>query len=142
MKKALCLITLLLSANSYAEQLHNYEQIKSATAEGKNIRIFVDYSKCTTSSGQKVMPSYSGAYTPNEVTINNDAGYIAASLLHFTMNNPQFPSKPVYEFIRYSISNDNSVVLTETVLNPVDYSPLTNKFTLNCKIDESTRIFY
>ena len=142
MKKLLCLTTLLFVSHCYAEQLHSYDQIKSAIAEGKNIRIYVDYSKCTTSSKQKSMPSYSGVYTPNSITINNDAGYIATSMLHFTLNHPQFLSKPVYEFLRYTITSDNSVVLTETVLNPVDYSPLSNKFVLNCKIDEGTKIFY
>ena len=141
MKRLLCLTTLLFASHCYADQLHNYEQIKSAIAEGKNIRIFVDYSKCTSSSKQKGMPNYSGAYTPNEITINNDAGYIAASILHFTMNHPQFPSKSVYEFLRYTISSDNSILLTETVVNPVDYSPLSAKFSLNCKIDDGTKIF-
>jgi|SRR5579885_421958 hypothetical protein len=141
MNKLLFATALLFASTSFADQLHNYDQVKSAVVAGKSIRIFIDFSKCATSSKNAHMPSYLGLYSPNEIAINDDAGYIAASLLHFTLNNPAFPSKPVYEFTRYTISNDNTVVMSDTPLNAGDFKPLNEKLTFTCKLDESARIY-
>jgi hypothetical protein len=143
MKKLILLpAALLLAANSFADQLHNFDQIKSAVMTGKAIHFVVDYSKCVSSVKNAAHVSYSGTFTPDAVAINNDAGYLATSLMHFTLNNPLFPAKPVYEFVRYTLHNDNTLTIADQALEAATYTPLTNgNMTYTCKIDESATIY-
>lgn len=86
-------------------------------------------------------PSYTTVYNPKELIINNDSGYMAASLMHFTLNDPQFPSKPVYGYARYTISRDGSVTLAFQTLDAINYSPLTDIYSYSCKLGESAKIY-
>lgn len=143
MKKFILLSSLIFATNCFANPLQNFEQIKAAINEGKNVRIIIDYAKCSMTTGTKntTMPSYTGAYTPNEIGINNDAGYVAASSMHFTLNNPQFPSKAIYEFVRYTISSDGSIAISLTNLDAANFTTLTGKMSFTCKMNESARIY-
>src|SRR5437773_9738786 len=98
MRKWIIFTILLLTSNCFAGQLYNYEQIKCAIKEGKLIRIFVDYTKCTSRSplsSQRIMiANHDVVYTPNEMVIN-DEGDIVSSILYFTMNDGHYPSRPV-----------------------------------------------
>lgn len=141
MRKYVPLVCLFLAANGFAQELHNFDQIKSAITTGKLIRIAVDFSQCSPANKENFLAKYPFAvFTPNEVVINND-GNIAASLMHFTLNDPNFPAKPVYQFIRYTITADNNVTLSAQVLDAVNYTPITNKFSFNCKIDTGSKIY-
>lgn len=141
MKNLILFITLLFTSTCYAEQLHNYDQIKSAVDEGKLIRIFVNYTKCTPASlAQKMVGNHDAVYTPNAIAITNE-GDIVSYILYFTMNDGRYPSKAIYQYGKYSISNNNTLVLTFTSLNAIDYSPLGNSESLTCKIDDGVKIF-
>ena len=87
-----------------------------------------------------MVPNDAAVHTMNEVALTTD-GDIVNWVMHFTMNKPEFPLKPVYEYIRYVISKDKSVVLSYTTLNATDYTPLGETGTLTCKIDEGAKFF-
>lgn len=140
MKKLLCFTTLFLASTGFANQLHNFDQIKSAVTDGKLIRIYVDYTKCSSSSKQLTVPNNAAIYTPNAMAIGND-GSIGAYVLYFTMKDPRYPAKAVYQYGRYVISSDNSLALTFTVLNAADYSSLEGNTSINCKIDDGAKVF-
>jgi hypothetical protein len=140
LKKFICFTTLFLGSTSFADQLHNYEQIKSAVSEGKLIRILVDYEKCTAISAQKMVGNHYAVFTPNAIAISND-GHIGTYILYFTLKDPHYPSKAVYQHGSYIISKDNSLAITFTTLNAADYTQLGTSVNINCKIDDSAKVF-
>ncbi|TAK73968.1 MAG: hypothetical protein EPO11_07650 [Gammaproteobacteria bacterium] len=139
--KKLIFAFLFLATNSFALELHTYDQINAAVSTGKSIHILIHYSQCTAPSAKPEQSGSSSVFTPNEMSINNDNGYIAASLMHFTLNNPDFLGKPIYEFSRYTLLNNNSVSLSSQVLDAVTYSPLTNKVTYNCQLNTGAKVY-
>ncbi|MBX3709909.1 MAG: hypothetical protein KIT56_07835 [Gammaproteobacteria bacterium] len=140
MKKFICFITLFFASTSFAEQLHNFKQIESAVSEGKLIRILVNYEKCTPLSTQKMVGNHYAVFTPNAMAIGND-GNIGTYVLYFTLQDPHYPSKAVYQHGNYIISKDNSITITFTTLNAADYTQMGTSITINCKIDDSAKVF-
>ena len=141
MNKYLLLAGILLITNAYSVQLHNYLQIKDAVTNGIQVRIVTDFSKCTGDANQVNGPNFSSVYTPNEIIINNEADYITASLMHFTLNHPASPGQPIYEFNRYILTNTGELTLSMTALNAADYTPIAAKVTYHCKTGDSARFY-
>lgn len=138
MKKISFLALLLISTNNTAGQLHNFTEIKTAATKGKSIHIIIDFLKCVTRN-KAPAPVSMGVFTPNTIYITQD--YVAASLMHFTLNNPGFPERPVYEFVRYTITPDNNVDVVAQTLDAVNYTPLSNKFSFYCQIGTGAKIY-
>jgi hypothetical protein len=61
--------------------------------------------------------------------------------MHFTLNNPNFPKVPLYEFVRYTFTDDNNLNLSYQVLDAQNYSPLTEKASYICKLDVGVKIY-
>lgn len=141
MKKILLLPLLFIVTNSVADELHNFDQVKSAVMTGKSIRIAIDFSKCSTAKKDATPFKYSiGVFTPNEIIVTNE-GNIAASLTHFTLNDTSVPGKPVYQFVRYTITDDNNIDVSSQLLDATNYASISDKSSFNCKIDTSAKIY-
>lgn len=142
MKKFLLLPLLLTTTSVFANVLHSYDDIHTAVLDGKSIRIALDFDKCTPHyRASKLRPSFGiGIFTPNEIIIEGD-GSIDASLLHFTLNDPHAPSKPIYQFARYTITSNNNVNLSTKALDAVTYTPISDGFSFDCKIDLGAKIY-
>lgn len=140
MKKFISYIALFISSSSFAAQLHNYEQIVNAVSNGKFIRLVMNYQKCIIAKGVRTIPNNYAVYTPNAMAIDTE-GSIGTYLLYFTMNDPSFPSKPVYQYVKFIISKDDNLQMILKDLNPNDYSPLGFEQTLNCKIDDGVTVY-
>lgn len=139
MKKVMLLASLLfISSNSFSDELHNFNEIKASAMTGKPLHIAVDVLKCSPSNASTETFSIA-SFTPDTLQIMN--GSIATSFTHFTLNNPSFLDKPVYEFVRYTMSDDNNLNLIIQVLDAVNYTSLSGKFTLNCKIGSAARFY-
>jgi hypothetical protein len=139
MKKLILLTSLLSATNCFANALHNFDEIKTAVITGKTIHIVIDFSKCSMPSKQMTRSVVIGAFTPNAIQIVND--HIATSLTHFTLTNPSFPEKPVYEYIKYTITDKNNVNVTHQVLDAANYTSLSNISSFNCKIESGAQIY-
>jgi hypothetical protein len=142
MKKILLLPLLFTATSVFANVLHSYDDIHAAVLDGKSIRIALDFDKCTPHfRAPKQRPSFGiGIFTPNEIVIEGD-GRIDASLLHFTLHDPHAPSKPIYQFARYTITSDNNVNLSAKALDAVTYTPISEGFSFDCKIDSGAKIY-
>lgn len=140
-KLTLSLLSLLaLSVNSYALELHSFNAVKSAVLSGQTLHIAVDLNRCEATSLAAVnQTTWAGIYTPNIVAVVFDR--IVTSVQHFTLDNPAFPDKPVYEFGKYSMTTDGNVNLTIQVLDATSYKPLSDKITLDCKMGSGAHIF-
>ena len=138
MKKLALLASLLISTNSIAGELHNFNEVKTAIVTGKTIHIAINFSRCSASNKGMTQSMSIGVFTPNAIAITD---HIATSLTHFTLDNPSFPGKPVYEFVRYTITGDNNVNLTDQVLDAVNYTPISDKVSFNCKLETGAKIF-
>jgi hypothetical protein len=137
MKKIILLTALLTSSNCFSDDLRNFNEIKTAATSGKNIHIMIDFAKCTAPSSTQA--TVTTVFTPNALMIVNNR--ISTSLTHFTLNNPSYSGKPVYEFVKYIVTDDNSVQVTNQVLDAVSYAPLGDTSTFNCKIDAGARFY-
>lgn len=139
MKRYIPSVFLLMISNCFADELHNYNETKLAVITGKTIHITIDFEKCATTNKKISRSMIVGVFTPNEIQIVNDN--IATSFMHFTLNNPAFPGKAVYEFVRYTITGNNDVNLTAQALDATNYKPVSDTISFNCKIESGARIY-
>ena len=139
MKKIILFSSLLISSPSFATDLHHYDQVKNAVSSGVPIHIVIDFEKCKSSNTVATQAAITGMYTPEAVLMVGDQ--LMTSFKHFTLSNPEFAGKAVYEYVKYTIASDDSVSLTSQVLDVANYRPLADKKTFNCKLDESARIY-
>ena len=138
MKKMALLSSLILSTTSMAGELPNYNAIKTSVLSGKSIHIVIDFSKCSTSAKNIADSTSVGIFSPSSIAITD---HIATSLTHFTLNDPSFPARPVYEFVRYVITDDNHVNLTTQVLDAVNYGPISDKISFNCPLETAAKVY-
>ena len=138
-KKIILLSALLLSSNLFAKELQNYDEVKSAVLNGQSIHINVDFTKCATAARQNAEDLHVASFTPTAIQIARD--HIATSLTHFTLGNPHYPDKPIYEFIKYTINQNGILILNAQALNPLLYTPIGEAMTFTCKVGEGVRIF-
>lgn len=139
MKKGMCLAACLLASSSFAATLGSYDAIHNNVVAGKSMRIAIDFAQCTAKGKALVQPMRLALYTPNEIAVFSD--HIAASLTHFTINNPAFPGEPVYEFARYNITPDNTVNLSIQVLAAANYAPMTEKSEVLCTLGTAAKVY-
>ena len=130
---------LLISNFCYSQELLNFNQIKTALLSGNSIHINIDFLKCTGPSQKTFSTSYIGLFTPNQIMIGSD-GTINTSFKFFTLDNPNFPRTPIYEYVTYSIKDNNSLQLTTEVLN-AEHHPLTEMFSFTCEIGKGAKIY-
>ena len=148
MKKLLLLSALFISTNSFALQpLTTFNEIKTALITGQKLRIVFDIAQCTFPPSTKPVDKQAaglagvGAYTPNEIFFDGTANLIAASLPHFTLNDPRYLNRPVYDFDRYTITPDNNITVINRVLDATNYAILGNSFSFTCKLGVAAVIY-
>lgn len=139
MKKAIILASCLMATNGFAAKLGTFAEIQNSVESGKLVRIVINFSKCTGNNKSMIDSMRFGAYTPNEIALLPDQ--IAASLTHFTLNNPSFPGIPVQEFVRYSIMPDNTLALSIQVLAATNYETMGEKLNLSCALDTAANVY-
>lgn len=140
MKKLLLLSSLcVLSTAGFAGELNDYEAIKNALTNGQSVRLVTNFAQCTTLSPTVLKTMMVGIFTPNEIGFTDN--HIATSMTHFTMNDPFFPNKPVFEFARYTITPDNNISVSLQVLEAPTYIQLMDKISFNCKINEAVKVY-
>lgn len=130
---------MFIGANSFAGELHNFAEVKSAVTTGKSIHIATDFAKCSASKKDALQSTHVAVFTPNEMQVVDTR--ISSSFMHFTLNNSEFSDTPVYEFVRYTIMDDNNLNVSYQALDARSYSPLREKMTFNCKIDTGVKIY-
>jgi hypothetical protein len=137
MKKSIFLVSCLLAGSSFATSLSTYEAIKDAVEAGHQIRIGVDFARCTGSDNPLGMRK--AFYTPNEIVTNVD--YVSASLTHYTLNDPAFPGQPVYQFAGYKFYPDNALVMTVQVLAAANHVPMAEKVIMRCALGAGVTVY-
>lgn len=130
---------LLFATFGFANTLHDYNDITSALISGKSLHIVTDFAQCNASNKLGSEIRSIAIFTPNEIGITND--HIVTALTHFTVNDPYFPGKPVYEFARYTITPDNNMNVSLQVFDAATYALLKDKVSFNCKVGQSTKIY-
>lgn len=140
MKKLVYLLALLATTLANSETLHNYEQVKAAVFEGKYLRLVINYQKCTQTKGQMKVGNNYAVFSPNALAVTTE-GSFASYLLYFTLFDPNYLSKPVYQYFRYFINKDNTLQINMSDLSAVDYSPLGFEGSMSCKLDDAVTIF-
>jgi hypothetical protein len=136
MKKILfCLLLALPSLDVFADELKNFDELKSAIQNGKTIKLVFLLNKCEPSR-EKVLTAVS---SPTSFMLFDDR--ISTSVLRFTRNEPRYLGKSIFEFFTYTFSQDNHMLLRLDFLNAPDYALLGNAPELNCVIGSSVKIF-
>lgn len=138
MKKLILIPFLFISTHVFAHQLHHFSDLKKALAKGHLIRIAVDFAAC--SASEKGSPSFHlGLFTPNAIQVMDSR--IVTSLTHFTIGNAKFPDLPIYEFIKYTLTDNDNLNLSHQILDARNYSALSEKFSMDCKIGAGVKIY-
>jgi hypothetical protein len=133
------LVSTVLAANASAAQLPDYTAVQTALLNGKSIHYVVDFTKCKTTSPEAKALTNAAVFEPNEMILAPD--HIATSLNHFTLDDPSYPDKPIYEFIKYTLDKDGTLLLGVQDLNAVDFSMLGNGYTVTCKMNDGLNVF-
>ena len=140
MQKLILIGGLLFTTSGFATVLHNYNEISSALTNGKTIHFVTDFSQCNAQNKPAELTTMSvGIFTPNEIGLTND--HIATALTHFTVNDPYFPGKPVVEFSRYTITQDDNMNVALKVFDAATYALLKDNISFDCKIDQATKVY-
>ena len=134
-------LALICAGTASAHQLHTFAEVKTVLEKGSRIHFVLDFSKCDLGAKKNSPLNYSGYIVPNEMVINNDAGYLATSILHFTLNEPGFQDRPVYVFSRYTLTNDGKMTLAYQTMDAQSFAPLNEKHSFVCNLDEGVRIY-
>jgi len=138
MKKLFLITALFISTHTFADELPNYDAIKTAVLSGKTIHITVNFAKCQTPKQSQNLTNV-GIFTPNEIMLLSDE--MATSFNHFTMNNPAFPNRAVNEFATYRITSDNTLNLTYQLIDPQNYTILGDKMEVQCALGKGAKVF-
>jgi hypothetical protein len=143
MKKWLLLALLVTSTPSFALELWNYWEVKSAAMAGKQLHFVVNLLKCTAHTSN--MPLTDGTaiaiYTPNEMDVMSD--HMATSVTHFTLQkqpDPTQPPVPVYEFARYTLTPDDNMNIAVWILD-VNHNVTPSHMTFDCKINDAAKVY-
>lgn len=142
MKRIIFLFALFLSTSSFAakHEVAQYDDIKTAIAQGFSIRIVTDFAKCKPSNNARAAATIMSmaSVLPSEIGVTNE--HIAASTNHFTTNDPLFLNRPVYEFVRYTLTPDNNAIISLKVFDATNYQVLLDKMDFTCKIGDATHV--
>lgn len=138
-KKFLCFLSALITFSAHADELKNFNELKSSIYNGKKINIVVLLDQCKSTENSSNSIAMSGTFSPDAFMISKDQ--ILASDLHFTRNSPGYKNQSVFEFTTYRFSTDNKVTLLVQTLKATNYSPLGKERILNCSVTSSVKLF-
>ncbi len=140
MKKIIFLALCFIATAANAFEIKEYNFLRLFAARGVVLHIAVDFSQCTVTSATSPTATSSVAmFTPSSLQIADDN--IATSFKHFTLDDPAYPGKAVYEFVRYTFTADNSLALTSQTLDATNYALLGDPVKLTCKLGSGVRVF-
>jgi len=57
------------------------------------------------------------------------------------LDNPAYPEKPLYEFVRYTIMDTNKVNVIYQMLDATNLSPLSRKMLFDCEIEVAAKFY-
>lgn len=140
MRKTALITALLLTTNTFANELASFEQIKTAATQGKTLHIAIDFSQCRTLE-RTAAPAMNniGVFTPQSVQVTKHA--LVTSFTHFTLNNPNYPDQPTQEFIKYRIDTRDIVTVTIQTLDATNYARLGQPIAVSCPLGNAAKIY-
>jgi hypothetical protein len=119
---------------SYADELKNFDAIKSEVLTGKAISLTLDFSQCTPKN------HFYAYYSPKTILVTKD--FIAFSDYHFTLNNPQFPNQATVENISYKLRHDGTLSFKSVILDPITFKEKGKQpQPMSCKIGEGAYFY-
>lgn len=136
MKNIVLLALLLFCFASKANELPNFKEIQHAITEGKKITFLINLGKC---SSEKPLGDITISTTPNAfMMIGNER--ITTSKRHFTLDNPRAPNIPLFQYAKYTINSDGTVVIKLTLMKAFHYTKL-NQSQIQCSLSEGFKAF-
>ncbi|MCE5293006.1 MAG: VirK family protein [Chlamydiales bacterium] len=137
MKKILCMCLLLFAASNVdAAAIESYQKLVSTLEAGSQFVIELDLSVCT---GQPGMPT--GYFAPSSLmhmpASDTAKDRIVTSDLHFTDQS----GAPAYEYIKYTIRDDDSVTVSITTYNPQTFKTIGQTHNINCTLGGGIHIY-
>lgn len=140
MKKILLLSSFFLSTTVFAGELNSYNDIVTYITYGVPLHFVTNFAQCTGDKVNAAKTMSLGSFTPSEIGVTEN--HVAAATTHFTLNDPFFPGKAVYEYARYTITPDNNMTVSLQVLDAATYTKLMNPISFNCKLKVATTVYY
>ena len=128
-------LLLTTAVASYAMEADSYTQIKQMIEGGSNPTFVMNFAKC-----QGAEYPTEASLTPHALMLANNQ--IITSDREFTTMDPKAPGVPVYENMVYQINSDNSVTMTATVYNAINFQPVATIPTVTCQLGDGFNVYF
>lgn len=137
-RKLFILALVMTSSSLSASQLNDYGAIAFAIAEGSGLRVVFDMSHCQTDYPMKIEAV--GSITVKDAMVIKNK-YITFSNLHFTLNEPRFKGKAVYESSKFILNTDNQMSLDISVLDAKTFDELGEQTHISCPLNQGVHFY-
>ena len=140
-KKALCMIALCspvfpaLAGNT--TPIYSLADVKNALNQGANISVTVDLTKCKPSGTTTGAGTVQGGLKINAYRITPD-GALSFSDEHPTVD---ANGNPIWQFIRYKVSADQTVAFSSYFFSLPSYTPLGPQISYACTVNQGIAFF-
>jgi hypothetical protein len=122
--------------SAHAAQINTYAELLASIRQGNKLVIVTDFRGCKKASSTATNSAID-YFAPESFLIAPGQHHIATSHLHFTYH----ADKPVYEFIKYTFTPDNTTVIEVKVVHPKDFSPITATTSFFCSMRKDISVF-
>lgn len=132
---ALAILTATTQVN--ATELTSYNDFTQALAQGDRFVIYTNFGLC---AGSPTGPTNAAqtSFVPNAVAyIPGASGNIQLSDLHFT----DYPAGPNDEYIKFTFTPDQTVVISTTIYNPQTFAPMSSPIQFSCQLGQGVQVF-
>lgn len=136
---SLCIFSLITLELFAAKQLNNFAEVQDAVLSGSSINLVTELGLCKTNSHVLDKDSFVSVKLDKIKLTQNKK--LTASSLHYTLNNPRYKNKPVYEHMVYKVFADGYAVLTYSPIldNPSQQPEFIT--TIHCQLNNGIKLF-
>lgn len=128
MRKACLIFALFAIFTSSAYEINSYQKFTSSIRAGDHFTILFEHEKCT------------GYFVPSSMLIipasDKQQERVVTSHLHFT----DHFGFPAYEYIKYTFSADNNVLVHVKVYDPVHFKEIGPPYDVECSLGTNIKI--
>lgn len=137
MKKILVFIAAWMACSAYAHELKTFaEAAQAIEQEGKIPHVVIDAKACE--NAQQFGDSLA-SILPDAVMVI-DGNRITGTHRHFTLDQPLMKGVPIFINSKFTISQDDNVLLKFTLMRASDYTKI-KEMEINCQFGKGVRLF-
>ncbi|MCM2291858.1 VirK family protein [Allorhizobium sp. BGMRC 0089] len=131
-------LALIPMAAQASSPLPTSEALSTALMAGETVNVVVDLGKCRTETDPPRPGAMKGGLRISSFLERPDHS-ISFSDDHLTITSKD--KKPIYQFVRYTVKPDNTVIYSMKILSVPEYKSEGGVFAYRCKLGDGVRFF-